>query len=267
LNAEHSPELSAEALELGYREPIISGLEVAFAPGKVTGILGANGSGKSTLLKGLARIHKASAGLVALDGENVTGIRARDFAKTVGLLAQSPSAPEGATVRDLVARGRFPHQGVLRRASSRDHAIVDEVIERVGLADLAQRPLAELSGGQRQRAWIAMALAQQPKILLLDEPTTYLDLNHQLDVLDLLTGLNRERQITVVMVLHDLNLAARFCDHLIVMKDGAILAQGSPEDVLSPGTIAEAFSVMARVLDDPITGKPLVVPIRTLGAG
>jgi iron complex transport system ATP-binding protein len=259
-----SPQLSASQLELGYQEPVIKNLKVAFVPGSVTGILGANGSGKSTLLKGLARIQNPTKGVVLLDGKNVSVIRPRDYAKQVGILAQHPVAPDGITVEELVARGRFPHQGPWQRPSKKDREVVAEVIERVGLKDFRDRPLNQLSGGQRQRAWVAMALAQEPEVLLLDEPTTYLDLSHQLDVLDLLISLNRERNITVVMVLHDLNLAARFCDQLLIMDQGQILVQGEPHEVITPTNIAKAFKVMSRVIDDPVTGKPMVVPIRNL---
>ncbi|WP_353988115.1 ABC transporter ATP-binding protein [Ruicaihuangia caeni] len=261
-------ELSAEGLTLAYEgRPVISELTLTIEPGAVTVIVGANGSGKSTLLRGLARLLKPVAGEVRLDGRQLRREPGRRLARVLGILPQSPVAPEGVTVRDLVARGRHPHQRFMQTWSSADAAAVAAALRSTGLEPLAHRRVDELSGGQRQRAWIAMALAQDPDILLLDEPTTFLDVMHQLEVLDLLHEANRTRGTTVVMVLHDLNLAARYADRLVVMAGGGVLAEGAPRDVISTELVREAFGLDARIVDDPVCGAPMVVPIsRTHGA-
>lgn len=256
--------LSTADLSMAYEKPIFENLNVSIEPGSMTAIVGANGSGKSTLLKALARLQKPSAGAVLIGDKNIATVSPREFAKQVGLLSQHPIAPEGITVRELVMRGRYPHQKLVGRTPKSEIEIVDEVIARAGLADLAGRKLSDLSGGQRQRAWIAMALAQESDILLLDEPTTFLDLSHQLEVLDLLSSLNQERGMTVVMVIHDLNMAARFCDRFIMVADGKIMAQGSPEEVLNPKNLAAAFKILARVIQDPVSKRPMIVPVRHL---
>ncbi|MBN9152570.1 MAG: ABC transporter ATP-binding protein [Microbacterium sp.] len=259
-----APRLSARSAAAGYPgRRVIDGLDLDIEPGRLTIIIGANACGKSTLLGILARLRSPLDGRIELDGEDVAGIPHRRFARTVGLLPQHPTAPDGVTVAELVARGRHPHRGIFQRWSPADAARVDEAMERTGVTALAGRPVGDLSGGQRQRAWIAMALAQDPRILLLDEPTTFLDLTHQLEVLDLLRDLNRTRGTTVVVVLHDLNLAARYADDLVVMREGRIIAHGAPAHVLTEETVAEAFGLRALVMPDPLTGAPLVVPVPT----
>ncbi|MFE2354032.1 ABC transporter ATP-binding protein [Streptomyces parvulus] len=253
--------LFARGVAVGYGDrPVIDGLDVAIPPGVVTTIIGPNGCGKSTLLRTLSRLLKPTSGTVVLDGEDIAGLRTRDVAKKLGLLPQAPVAPEGLTVSDLVARGRHPHQSWLRQWSSDDAAVVGRALAMTGVADLADRPVDSLSGGQRQRVWISMTLAQGTDLLLLDEPTTYLDLAHAIDVLDLVDDLH-ESGCTVVMVLHDLNLATRYSDNLVVMRDGAILAQGHPREVITADLLHEAFGLRAKVIDDPVGDRPLIVPI------
>ena len=257
-----APRLAARGLAAGYPgRRVIDDLDLEIAPGRITMIIGANACGKSTLLGVLARVHTPQGGRVELDGTDVSTIARRTFAQTVGLLPQHPSAPDGLTVAELVSRGRHPHRGVFQRWSAADTARVAEAMARTGVADLADRPVGDLSGGQRQRVWIAMALAQDPRILLLDEPTTFLDLSHQIEVLDLLRELNRTDGTTIVVVLHELNLAARYADELVVMSDGRIVAQGSPADVLTAEVVSDAFSLEALVIPDPLTRTPLVVPV------
>jgi len=253
--------LTATGLSLGYDGiRIVDNLDLAIEPGAITVIVGANASGKSTLLRGLARLLPPQAGTVTLDGRDIAGLPSRQVATIVGLLPQQPIAPEGIGVADLVGRGRYPHQG-FRHWSSTDDAIVAEAMAATQTLELASRRMEELSGGQRQRVWIAMALAQKPDILLLDEPTTFLDVTHQVEVLDLLHELNHEQGTTVVMVLHDLNLAARYADRLVVMRQGTIIAEGPPAQVLTEAVVLEAFGLTARIIADPVCGSPLVVPI------
>jgi len=255
-------ELTAAGLSLGYDGVrIVHELDLMIEPGAVTVIVGANASGKSTLLRGLARLLPPQAGRVTLDGRDIAGLPSRQVATVVGLLPQQPIAPEGIGVADLVGRGRYPHQGWFRQWSSTDDAIVAAAMAATDTLELAPRRMEELSGGQRQRVWIAMALAQKPDILLLDEPTTFLDVTHQIEVLDLLHELNHEQGTTVVMVLHDLNLAARYADRLVVMRHGRIVAEGSPTDVLTEQVVQEAFGLTARIIADPVCGSPMVVPI------
>ena len=230
-------------------------------------IVGANASGKSTLLRGISRLMRPEAGGVTLDGRDIHSMAAKDVARAIGILPQTPTAPEGITVADLVGRGRYPHQGWFRHWTSTDDAVVAEALRVTETADLGSRRIEELSGGQRQRVWIAMALAQDPDILLLDEPTTYLDVTHQIEVLDLLTDLNRSRGTTVVMVLHDLNMAARYADHIVVMSAGRVIASGPPADVISAELVLRAFALEARVVDDPVCGAPMVVPVGRFHGG
>ncbi|MFJ3882548.1 ABC transporter ATP-binding protein [Streptomyces sp. NPDC090077] len=255
------PRLAAKGVTVGYADrTVIDALDVTIPQGVVTTIIGPNGCGKSTLLRTLSRLLKPTKGSVVLDGDDIAKLKTRDVAKKLGLLPQSPVAPEGLTVSDLVARGRHPHQSWLKQWSSDDASVVERALEMTGVADLADRPVDTLSGGQRQRVWISMTLAQGTDLLLLDEPTTYLDLAHAIDVLDLVDDLH-ESGCTVVMVLHDLNLAARYSDNLIVMKSGSVLAQGHPRDVVTPELLGEAFGLRAKVIDDPVGDRPLIVPI------
>ena len=254
--------LTAQAVSLGYDDrPVVDGLDLVVPPGRVTVIVGANACGKSTVLRSLARLLRPGAGQVVLDGHDLHRLPTRAVAQVLGLLPQSPTAPEGIAVGDLVARGRHPHQRVLARWSAADDLAVAEALAVTDTAEFADRSVDELSGGQRQRVWIAMALAQQTDILLLDEPTTYLDVSHQIEVLDLLTDLNRSRGTTVVMVLHDLNLAARYADHLVAMRAGRIVAEGAPSDVVTEELVADVFGMDCRVVADPVSCTPLVIPM------
>jgi len=254
--------LSIENLTLGYADrTVIDGLDLLVPAGKVTAIVGANACGKSTLLRSMSRLLAPRTGRVVLDGRDVHRMPAKQLARTLGLLPQSPIAPEGITVADLVGRGRHPHQGILSRWSREDDIAVAEALEATETAALAERSVDELSGGQRQRVWIAMALAQQTDLLLLDEPTTFLDVSHQIEVLDLLTDLNSTRGTTIVMVLHDLNLAARYSDHLVALSAGRVHAQGSPAEVLTEEVVRTVFGLDSRVILDPTSGKPLMLPI------
>ncbi|MFL9652960.1 ABC transporter ATP-binding protein [Streptomyces sp. PB17] len=253
--------LAARGVTVGYgARSVIEGLDVAIPPGVITTIIGPNGCGKSTLLRTLSRLLRPTGGTVVLDGEDIAALRTREVAKKLGLLPQAPVAPEGLTVSDLVARGRHPHQSWLRQWSSDDADVVRQALAMTGVSDLADRPVDSLSGGQRQRVWISMTLAQGTDLLLLDEPTTYLDLAHAVDVLDLVDDLHESGR-TVVMVLHDLNLATRYSDNLVVMREGAILAQGHPRDVITADLLHEAFGLRAKVIDDPVGDRPLIVPI------
>ncbi|MFE1585188.1 ABC transporter ATP-binding protein [Streptomyces sp. NPDC058737] len=253
--------LAARGVSVGYgARSVIDGLDVVIPPGVITTIIGPNGCGKSTLLRTLSRLLRPTSGTVVLDGEDIAALKTRDVAKKLGLLPQAPVAPEGLTVSDLVARGRHPHQSWLRQWSSDDADVVRRALAMTGVADLADRPVDSLSGGQRQRVWISMTLAQGTDLLLLDEPTTYLDLAHAVDVLDLVDDLHESGR-TVVMVLHDLNLATRYSDNLVVMREGAILAQGHPREVITADLLHEAFGLRAKVIDDPVGNRPLVVPI------
>lgn len=254
--------LHAAQIQLGYGEKtVVEQLDLQLTPHAITSILGPNGCGKSTLLRALSRLIPPKSGAVFLDGRPLQKYPARKLARTLGLLPQSPIAPEGIVVADLVGRGRHPHQGMFGRWTAHDHAVVAEALAATGTTELAERHVDELSGGQRQRVWIAMALAQETEVLLLDEPTTYLDLAHQLEVLDLLTDLNRRRGTTIVMVLHDINLAARYSDQLVTMHQGRLHRQGPPAEVITPATMSEVFGVTARVHPDPVSGTPLVMPV------
>lgn len=252
--------LRAEDLTMGYDRRIVGEhVDVAIPDGKFTIIIGPNACGKSTLLRSLARLHKPYAGRVLLDGKDVYRMGAKQVATRLGLLPQSAVAPAGITIFDLVRRGRYPHQSMLTRWSADDERSVRRALEQTGLAELADRPLDELSGGQRQRAWAAMTLAQESPILLLDEPTTFLDINHQISLLDLFAGLNREQGRTVVAVLHDINHAARYADHLVVMSAGKIVAQGPPAQVLTTELLADVFKIDAAIIEDPLNGGPHVI--------
>jgi iron complex transport system ATP-binding protein len=254
--------LVASGLSAGYdKTEILHGLDLAVPPGRITAIVGANACGKSTLLRTLSRLIAPGKGQVLLDGKSIHRTPSRELARTLGLLPQSPIAPEGITVADLVSRGRHPHQGLFSSWTRQDDEAVDNALAATRTFDLAERPVDELSGGQRQRVWIAMALAQQTDILLLDEPTTFLDINHQIEVLDLLTDLNATRGTTVVMVLHDLNLAARYADHLVALAGGRVHISGAPEQVLTEETMRHVFGLESRVIEDPTSGRPMMLPI------
>ncbi|SMH49979.1 iron complex transport system ATP-binding protein [Rathayibacter oskolensis] len=263
--------LTAENLTLGYGDrTVVDGLDLAVPPGLITAIVGANACGKSTLLRSMSRLLAPRAGTVLLDGKEVHRTPAKQLARTLGLLPQSPIAPEGITVADLVGRGRHPHQGLLSRWSAHDDEAVATALDATDTASLADRSVDELSGGQRQRAWIAMALAQETDLLLLDEPTTFLDVSHQIEVLDLLVDLNRTRGTTVVMVLHDLNLAARYADHLVALAGGVVHASGTPAEVLTEETVLAVFGLDSRIITDPTSGTPLMLPLgrhRLAGGG
>jgi iron complex transport system ATP-binding protein len=252
--------LETRAVTLAYDGPaVVSGLDLSIPAGKITALIGPNGCGKSTLLRGLARLMKPRDGAVYLDGGLIAKLPTREVARRLGILPQAPSAPEGLTVGDLVAQGRYPHQCWFQQWSKEDARMVEQALITTGLTEMADRPLEKLSGGQRQRAWIAMALAQGTSILLLDEPTTFLDLSHQLDVLHLLRHLNEEDGRTVVLVIHDLNHAARFAHHLVAMSEGRIVVEGSPEEVMTPRVLHDVFGVDAEIVPDPRTGAPLCV--------
>ncbi|WBU38036.1 ABC transporter ATP-binding protein [Homoserinibacter sp. YIM 151385] len=254
--------LEAQRVTLAYGDRTVAdALDLRVAPGRVTAIVGPNGCGKSTLLRALARLIAPKTGEVLLDGAAIHGGHSKEIARVLGLLPQSPVAPEGIAVADLVGRGRTPHQKLLARWSAEDYDAVAAALEATGTTELADRSVDELSGGQRQRVWIAMALAQQTDILLLDEPTTFLDVAHQVEVLDLLAELNHERGTTVVMVLHDLNLAARYADELVVISEGRVHAQGAPGDIITADTVREVFGLDSRILEDPVSRTPMVVPI------
>ncbi|SHJ45268.1 ABC transporter ATP-binding protein [Thermoclostridium caenicola] len=253
--------LQARRLVAGYgKKLILDNVDVVVPPNKISVIIGANACGKSTLLKTLARLIKPTSGEVMLDGKDIHAIHPKKVAKKLGLLPQSPVVPEGITVADLVSRGRFPHQNLMGGLKKSDYEAVKEALDIMGISHLANRSVDELSGGQRQRVWIAMALAQQTDILLLDEPTTYLDIACQIEILDLLTALNRKRGTTIVMVLHDINLAARYADHIFCARDGVIIAQGPPEDTITEEMIKKVFNLDCMVIEDPVTGRPFIVP-------
>jgi len=254
--------LSTRKLTLAYDgNVIIQGLDLAIPQGQITTLVGPNGCGKSTLLRGLARLLKPRGGTVYLEGDAIAHLPTKELAKRLGILPQSPTAPEGLTVRELVAQGRYPHQNWLQQWSKEDELKVEEAIATTHLHEFANRPLDTLSGGQRQRAWIAMALAQDTDMLLLDEPTTYLDLAHQIEVLDLLHDLHTQQGKTIIMVLHDLNQACRYADQIIALRSGVVYAQGQPQQVMTETLVREVFGLDSRIIRDPVVGTPLCIPI------
>ncbi len=262
MNPELDYILTTRKLSLGYdRACIIEQLDLAIPTGKITVLVGPNGCGKSTLLKGLGRLIKPRQGTVYLDGKSIATQPTKAIARQLGLLPQNPAAPEGLTVRELVAQGRYPYQGWFQPSSPEDDRAVEAALDITEMAELGDRALETLSGGQRQRAWIAMALAQDTDVLLLDEPTTFLDLAHQIEVLDLLYELNQRQGRTIVMVLHELDRACRYGDRLIVMKAGQIYAQGSPQEVMNASLVREVFDLECRIIADPVAGTPLCIPI------
>ncbi|MCM1982905.1 ABC transporter ATP-binding protein [Lyngbya confervoides] len=258
--------ITARKLSLAYEgNIIIQDLDLAIPQGKITVFVGPNGCGKSTLLKGLGRLLKPKTGKVYLGSDSLNQLSTKAIARRLSLLPQGPTAPEGLTVRDLVAQGRYPHQGWFQQWSQEDEQQVNWALALTQMQDFAAIALHRLSGGQRQRAWIAMTLAQNTDILLLDEPTTYLDLAHQIEILDLLYQLNQEQQRTIVMVLHDLNQACRYGNHLVAMKAGAIYAQGPPHQVITEQTVQTVFGLDSRIIPDPIMGTPLCLPLSKRG--
>ncbi len=259
--ADAATRLRAEGVRLAYDDyVVVDRLDLSIPDGEITVIVGPNACGKSTLLRALARLLKPSEGQVVLDGSAIHSVPTKEVARRLGLLPQTPIAPEGILVVDLVARGRTPHQKLFQQWSKADEQAVREALEATNTLDLADRPVDELSGGQRQRVWIAMALAQDTDLLLLDEPTTYLDITHQIEVLDLVHRLNVERQRTIVVVLHDLNLACRYAHHVVAMRDGSIVTAGPPSEVIDARSVHDVFGLHCDVIPDPISGTPLVVP-------
>ncbi len=257
-----SHSLQTKNLHSGYEQKLIlKDVNLSIPENKISIIIGSNGCGKSTLLKTMARLLKPTDGDVTLDGQFVYSIPSKKLARTLGLLPQSPIVPEGITVADLVGRGRFPHQTMFSSWSKKDYEAVADALEMMNIADFADLHIDELSGGQRQRVWIAMALAQQTDILFLDEPTTYLDITYQVEILDLLKDLNAKYGTTIVMVLHDINLSARYADYLFAIKDGQLIAEGSPNDIITSALIKETFNLNCHVINDPISNTPLILPI------
>ncbi|MET3509071.1 MULTISPECIES: ABC transporter ATP-binding protein [Plantibacter] len=254
--------LAGTGLRVGYdQRTIIHELDIAIPDDSFTVIVGPNACGKSTLLRALARLLKPTQGHVVLDGQEITRYPSKEVAKRIGLLPQTSIAPDGISVIDLVSRGRYPHQSILRRWSAADEAAVLAAMEATNVTELSGRLVDELSGGQRQRVWVAMALAQETPLLLLDEPTTFLDITHQVELLDLFTRLNQEGGRTLVAVLHDLNQAARYATHLIAMRDGHVVAQGAPADIVTAELVEEVFGLRCRIIDDPESHTPLVIPL------
>ncbi|MGG0789714.1 ABC transporter ATP-binding protein [Peribacillus simplex] len=255
------PAINTQSLSLGYGDKlIINDMNIEIPKGEITVFIGANGCGKSTLLRSVARLLKPQSGSVLLEGKAISTMSSKDVARKMAILPQSPVAPEGLTVFQLVKQGRYPYQSWLKQWSSVDEEKVQKAIEATNLTDLKDQAVDELSGGQKQRAWIAMTLAQDTDVILLDEPTTYLDMTHQIEILDLLFDLNEFENRTIVMVLHDLNLACRYADNLVALKDGAIHAQGRPEDIITPELVQHVFSMECQISFDPIFGSPMCVP-------
>ncbi|WP_223702703.1 ABC transporter ATP-binding protein [Sutcliffiella deserti] len=253
---------NSEGITAGYDDStILHDVTISIPNNKISVIIGANGCGKSTLLKTMARLIKPTSGQVTLDGKSVNKIPPKQLARVLGLLPQSPIVPEGITVADLVGRGRYPHQTFLKGWTKQDYEAVTEAMEIMNITEFADRSIDELSGGQRQRVWIAMALAQQTDILFLDEPTTFLDITYQVEILDLLTDLNRKRGTTIVMVLHDINLSARYADHIFALQKGRLIAEGAPSEVITSTLIEDIFGLHCTVVSDPVSGSPSVVPI------
>lgn len=259
MSAQH--EIRTEQLRSGYgARVVVDGVDLVVPSGRISVIVGANACGKSTLLKTIARLLPAQDGAVVLDGRRIDTIPTKELARTLGLLPQQPVAPEGIVVTDLVGRGRHPHQKLFRPWTTADDQAVTSAMAAAGVLDLADRAVDELSGGQRQRVWIAMALAQSTDVLLLDEPTTFLDVSHQIEVLDLLTDLNHTRGTTIVMVLHDINLAARYADHMVALRAGRVVADGPPHAVVTAELVREVFALDSLVVPDPVSGAPMVLP-------
>ena len=253
---------TGQDLHLSYGgPPIVEELTVTIPTQTITAIIGPNGCGKSTLLKALARILIPEQGKVEVNEVDIHSQSTKEIARQLGLLPQNPRSPDGITVSDLIQRGRYPHQGIFRQWSREDEASVNNALSLTGLTNFSDKPIDELSGGQRQRVWIAMLLAQETPIMLLDEPTTHLDIAHQIEVLDLLKELTRQHNRTIVMVLHDINLAVRYADNLIAMRDGKVKTFGEPHNVVTAQMMHEVFSIQAQILQDPVSGSPLCIPV------
>lgn len=253
--------LEAKDIVTGYdKKIVVDGIDITIPSNKISVIIGANACGKSTLLKTLARLIKPISGKVLIDGKKITSMPSKKLAQILGLLPQSPVVPEGITVWDLVSRGRFPYQSFFKSMNQKDFEAIEEALEIMGITELANRCVDELSGGQRQRVWIAMALAQQTDILLLDEPTTYLDIAYQVEILDLLTDLNKKRGTTIVMVLHDINLSARYADYIFALREGKLIDKGEPEKVITSELIWTVFGLDCVVIQDPVSNSPFIVP-------
>lgn len=258
--------LSADGVSIGYgRATVVGNLDLAIPHGAFTVLVGPNGSGKSTILRALAGLLSPQRGTVLLDGLSIASLSSKELARRIGVLSQGPSAPEGLSVRDLVQQGRYPHRSLFGRWTPQDEEACRQALKLTGMEAFQDRQLDSLSGGEKQRAWIAMALAQQTDILLLDEPTTFLDLAHQLEILDLIGDLVHERHKTVVAVLHDLNQAARYGDHMVLLKAGSVTSTGRPAEVMTASAIADVFGVASSIISDPVTGTPMCVPVGRQG--
>lgn len=256
-----TPVLEAGNLDVGYNDhPVIKQLSLGIQKGGITALVGPNGSGKSTLLKTLARLLKANGGAVLLNGKAITTVPTSEVAREIAILPQGPVAPAGLTVSELVEQGRYPHAGPLKMLRRQDFAAIHEALDLTDMTSFAHRALDSLSGGERQRAWIALALAQSTPVLLLDEPTTFLDIGHQLEVLELVRKLNIDRRMTIILVLHDLNQAARYASRMVVLNEGKIVSDGEPAAVLTPALLAEVFGVHAHIIQDPERGTPVCLP-------
>lgn len=254
--------LAAAGVTAGYdSRPVIREVDLTIPHNKINVIIGANGCGKSTLLKTFSRLIRPSGGQIMLNGKAVSSLPAKQAAQIMGLLPQSPTVPDGIKVADLVARGRFPYRRLLKSMTTEDFKAVEEAMDIMGISALADNSVDELSGGQRQRVWIALALAQQTDILLLDEPTTFLDISYQVEILDLLTDLNRRRGTTIVMVLHDINLSSRYADYLFAMRDGSLMACGTPQEIITPQLIKDTYGLDCIVMEDPVSASPFIIPM------
>ena len=254
--------LKADSINLSYgKKKIIKNLDIDIPKGKITILIGANGSGKSTLLRALSRLMKPDNGQIVLNGKDIFKLSTKEVAKNLSILPQSPNAPEGMTVFQLIKQGRYPYQSLLQQWSKEDERLVNRALKETGMYDLKNRTVDSLSGGQRQRAWIAMTLAQNTEIILLDEPTTYLDLAHQIEILDLLDKLNKNEDRTIVMVLHDLNLAFRYADYIVAIKEKNIYVEGKPYEVVTPQMIRNVFDMKCRIINDPVSDTPLCIPV------
>jgi iron complex transport system ATP-binding protein len=254
--------LEVNQLTVGYHhKPIVKDVSVTLPQNKISVIIGANGCGKSTFLKSMARLLTPDAGMILLDGREIQKENSKLVARKLGLLPQSPTTPDGIKVSDLITRGRFPYRKFMQNLSSEDYRAVEEAMHIMGVQDLADKSVDELSGGQRQRVWIALALAQETDILLLDEPITYLDISYQIEILDLLVDLNQKRGTTICMVLHDINLAAKYADYIFAMKKGQLIKEGKPSEVISSELLEEVFGLKSTIINDPVSNTPLIIPI------